>query len=922
MTYFNKTSTLVPYQLPEFIRDDPNYVTFVAFIKAYYEWTELQGGSTYGSKNLLSYSDIDTTLDEFLKFYKNDFLPFFPEDSLVDQRKLTKIAKELYKSKGTPASYEFLFRVLYNSESQLFNASDYILRASDGKWIITKLLNILSSDPIWFSTINYRLFGETSKGYATIEDIIPVDGTTQIVLSGIDRNFTTGEFVRVIDIHGNDVLINGNVVRAQVFGKVSSVNVDPNSTGEGYNVGDPVVFYGGLNPNVLNPVGASGYISSVTSASVTSITPVRKGEGYRAGAFTSVSVNSGSGSGTGAVAILDKLDTANPYYVYNIGTDTISPRASILLSSANYNFPNLVNANANTRLVDALSFPVLTTYGISSIKVTSGGTGYDSTTSANATGYYTTDTGNVSSFASLGILGLPIIDKGGLNYQVNDTIVFTGGSGHDAYANVTQVYANGAIKQVLYNFGPTPAFRYPLGGVGYQSQLPTLSVNTATGSGASLFVPGLLGADATFTIGSTVYGQVQEITLTNSGLDYINTPNVSLRVEDLLVYNVDITNKPKTGDTIYQGTPNNTTFIANVAYLTINTSNTSNTFSSTYDLRVYDYSGDFNANNNILVLRNGSDLGVSLKLSQQTTGVYTLGRKIYGNGGAKAIVSFTNGIQYGSGFYQNSDGQPSAYSLLEDENYNNYAYILHVEAALEKYKNTALSFLHPSGMKYNTFNLLKNDVSFHSSMSSEELAIKQFLYLIQTPYYVANTTGNVITFTNLNGANVANVVLPNSYITIYPTNSSEPFYSSINTVTANTITINDYWNTVVPNVAIASANANSTIININSITNSWKIATGNNVTYISDLLHVYDYVSFDGITYKQVVHVDQPNTGTTIIVDSTYPTAQSGYLYLKQNVISSNVWVSGIVELIDTVELTTESGSLLTTESGSIIILG
>ena len=36
----HKTSLLVPQQLPEFIRDDANYQTFVTFLEAYYEWLE------------------------------------------------------------------------------------------------------------------------------------------------------------------------------------------------------------------------------------------------------------------------------------------------------------------------------------------------------------------------------------------------------------------------------------------------------------------------------------------------------------------------------------------------------------------------------------------------------------------------------------------------------------------------------------------------------------------------------------------------------------------------------------------------------------------------------------------------------------------------------------------------------------------
>ena len=141
-----KTSLLVPSQLPEFIRDNPDYENFVYFLQAYYEWMEQNGGVTYGSKNILNYSDIDKTSDEFLKYFINDFLPYFPEEALVDRRIAIKIAKQLYQTKGTPASYQFLFRTLYNSDFDLFYTKDSVLRASAGSWYVAKSLKLNSLD--------------------------------------------------------------------------------------------------------------------------------------------------------------------------------------------------------------------------------------------------------------------------------------------------------------------------------------------------------------------------------------------------------------------------------------------------------------------------------------------------------------------------------------------------------------------------------------------------------------------------------------------------------------------------------------------------------------------------------------------------------------------------------------------------------
>ena len=61
-----KTSLLVPSQLPEFVRDNPDYANFNLFVQAYYEWMETTGQVTDRTKNLLAYKDIEPELVPFL----------------------------------------------------------------------------------------------------------------------------------------------------------------------------------------------------------------------------------------------------------------------------------------------------------------------------------------------------------------------------------------------------------------------------------------------------------------------------------------------------------------------------------------------------------------------------------------------------------------------------------------------------------------------------------------------------------------------------------------------------------------------------------------------------------------------------------------------------------------------------------------
>jgi hypothetical protein len=839
-------------------------------------------------------------LDKFLDYYKNEFLAFFPAGSLIDERKLIKVAKQLYQTKGTPASFKFLFRVLYNSDVNLYNTKDYVFRASDGKWVATRSLKLATTDYSWLSAHNYKIFGENSKAYATVEEVFIDNNNVRVVLSSIQGNFEAGEFIRIVDVHGHDYYINDTVIRARVIGLLTSVTVDKKHRGNSYNIGDPVVFYGGLDSTVENPVGAEAYISKVTSATVKGVTTTYPGEGYRKGAFTEVHIEPTNPGGNVVQATATATEfTKKPYYVFFVPDDTIGGKANVVLSAPEYNFSNLTNANVNTTLAEALSFPILKTFGIKNVEVTTTGIGYDDTTIAEAIGFYSTDQEQKAPLPNLGILPPPVILHGGINYNVGDEIVFTGGTGYGAWARVTAVSTQtGAITELGFMEDPTGQTKYPLGGMGYQIMLPDIHIVSTTGSGAILEFPGLVGNDAHFNVSTTAYGQVLEITLTNPGQNFVEKPGVSLRVEDLLVQ-FNGGEEAIKGDVIYQGTLNTPTYVSYI-------DSVYDYSPSTRALRTYNYDGLLNVNANIKLARGKNTINSGITVNQATDTKYTNGRKIYGNGIARATAQFTNGITLGSGVYSNEDGQPSGYSIFEDSVYNDYTYLLQVEQALASYKNAVLGFLHPAGLNYNTFNLLKNNETFDYTASSENLTVSPLKDLIGTKKYVADisTNANTIQFTNLNSANIANAIdlanNTNTFVTIYP-NNGPSFHSKVVSATSNTITMQDNWIVTVPNVVVATANANSATININKLTQSWNIATGNIVTYFSDFMHNYDSVSFNGSAFKRITHVDQPIvindsilTPSTITVNSAFTSAQTGYLMFRQNVITSNVWVSTV----------------------------
>jgi len=275
-----KTSLLIDSQLPEFVRDNPDYGNFRLFLQAYYEWLEEEGKVTNRTKNLLSYKDVDTTTNEFLSYFTNDFLPYFPQDALVDKKEAIKIARQLYQTKGTPASFQFLFKILFDSDFDLFYTKEAVLKASAGTWYVAKSLKLATYDTNFQNIDNYRLFGETTKSIATVEKAFTLGTKTEVFISNIERLFQSGEFVRVVDNSNQTVLFNGQPLRAKIIGQISQIKIDPKNRGLLYVTGDPVIIYGGLNSE--NGLGASAIISETTTGSIRSIVVVTSGFGYSA----------------------------------------------------------------------------------------------------------------------------------------------------------------------------------------------------------------------------------------------------------------------------------------------------------------------------------------------------------------------------------------------------------------------------------------------------------------------------------------------------------------------------------------------------------------------------------------------------------------------------------------------------------------
>jgi len=244
----NGLSIFVKSQLPDFVTE--NHPKFVTFLEAYYEWLENKSNPYGRTQFLQELSDVDDTLDEYLDYFKSKYLVNFPatltvtrDGDRVNDRTLIKNIREFYKAKGSEKTYQFLFRVLYDSDVELYYPKSDILKISDGRWVENKTLKLTSSN----GTSNVHMATRTIVqkdpisgsvvAYANVNKVILYQEgqyeITEVFIDDIVGTFRYGTNAEV-----ETALEDGTVLKELVYGTFSSIEITDG--GQDYNVGDVI----------------------------------------------------------------------------------------------------------------------------------------------------------------------------------------------------------------------------------------------------------------------------------------------------------------------------------------------------------------------------------------------------------------------------------------------------------------------------------------------------------------------------------------------------------------------------------------------------------------------------------------------------------------------------------------------------------
>ena len=206
----------------------------IEFTKAYYDFND----STM-DRNIPKLRDLDTTLANFLIFFKKKFLHELPLDTAIDTKFILKHIQDLYKRKGSEESLRLLFKMFYDTEIEVFYPSQNILKPSDSVWGGSIYLELQSVASVTGYPIRRgdKLTGDITGAIGFVDEIVFINFTGSLVpiayLSNVSGTFTSDDGILVT--RGTSSPVNrGKLIQ----GSLSTVTLNSSSRLAGQIIGD------------------------------------------------------------------------------------------------------------------------------------------------------------------------------------------------------------------------------------------------------------------------------------------------------------------------------------------------------------------------------------------------------------------------------------------------------------------------------------------------------------------------------------------------------------------------------------------------------------------------------------------------------------------------------------------------------------
>lgn len=906
------------YQIPEYIREEnPKFVTF---LQKYYEWLETNGNIYNELNKLSSITDIDSTDATYLDRIKEDLIPYFPQEILLDKAKFLKIVSSFYKSKGTQDSIKFLFRLLYNENIDLYYPKEQILKLSDGKWTLPLALRVTPNDVNILNIEQTVITGQTSKSTAIVEKAVEsVDRQlgiryVELYVSNVSKLFETGEIITTHVTGHPDI-----PVSAKLIGSLSEIKINPLYRGLYYNGydtnigydGDPVTIVGGLNANSSNPIGATATVGDVLKGSVKDIIIRNGGFGFRyPSLFPDSSIVDFVGGfentllGQEAKAEIQLLDET---YSRNVNVATIA--VEYYIGETINEIDNIAN---NKTVSELTTYDELQLYPIAYLNLLASGGGYKSKPGVEMYSFYNESNSDLLVIPTCSaVKGTYLVSDYSQDlmdtFEVGEYVRLFVKNKYESIQKISAVTTNTIsfeemfqndidnlsvyklLRNQLNNLGALGKLNIVSGGDGYQVGEYLVFDTAGRGYGANAVITevhvannGIKTIEFQEANGYLKGGEGYETNyLPTVTVDTVSGANSSIIVEEILGEGLDLdlsTTRIGAISTLRvssYGYDYSTAPIISLRNADLRVANVTSGQVFVSNTRIYQ--GTSNTNSSWYAQIDTYDKDIGLLRIYNYSGSFDLTKKIYsddnlvdadpvsinyyGDGKARATAKFENGLIRYPGIYLNDDGQPSADMRFQDSNkYHNFSYVINTEKDYVAFKKSLKDIVHPAGTK--AFVLrnknIKDKVS-NVSLSLETITINSLANTVN----ITNGT-NYLVSTELSG-NLQSVVSIGDKITLLSV--SKQLEGNVSIETGSNVVVGTATNFIndvqVDDNLLIEIGANTVtvleVINANTIYTTTELgntATGSNITLVYNESAYVSFVNANTILVDSIITAD------------------------------------------------------------------
>lgn len=698
-------SNFVQNQFPQFYHEDGE--NFILFVKAYYEWMEDSwgqeengfGGPIREARELLSYRDIDTSIDKFLEYFQKKYLYGIPFNVIVNKRFLLKHILDVYRSKGTIQCYKLLFKLIYNEDVDLYLPGKDVLRVSDGIWIEPKYLEVTNAD-ILYSLQGKLIIGLSSKTTAVVENIItePVnkDIVNKVFISNISPKggeFVVGERI-VEEIYKEDQTI----VSASplIMGSLDTLEIY--NSGTEFNIGDIIkIASKDVDTGENISFGREGFLKIVSlfrGFGSLNFNLKSGGFGFASNAEIFIYKNLMDTTGQGASFNIRLSDAKKLTY----NTDLLVDYLDMTLDSVSYGLSGNTSANLTSQIGSALSFANNTFGKISSLSNIKTGNGYIAP--ADVFVRSTIKSKNLIGTISYNTTNNVITLTGNnfLNFFANKDVIYLQANNSDANTFELQV-----IKEVT-NSSSVKLYGYPIhnstASAVYGVAPTILPSQFATTENIMYRVDGTINGinDKIVAINSSGNNVVEKVKVVSSGFGYVDG-------EDIIAYRYGIVNIPtilnggigySNGDAmIFAGGLSDSPARGSVLTNSNGTITSINTAPGAW------FGGSGYKTVPSITVRTSNGINANLVTSFIE---YDTSTEI------KGIVKKV-GIGKGFGFWATNDGKLNEDKYIQDSYYyQDYSYEIRAALSLDKYKEILYNTFHSAGSElFGRYDVLINE---------------------------------------------------------------------------------------------------------------------------------------------------------------------------------------------------------------------